>query len=196
MRTLTALGVLIAATAVAHATERRQLGAHEHGHSKLNIAVEGTSVVMEIAAPGLDVLGFEHPAETDADKAAVAAGTAALADPLSLFVLPAAAGCKVVEAAVELEQEEHDHDHDHDQAAAEPEGEEHDHDHGEELHSEFSGRYTLACADPAALTEIAFAWFDRFPNAKEVGVTLVTAKGQTSFEVERGDPPLAIGTAS
>ena len=192
MRTLTALGVLIAATAVAHATERRQLGAHEHGHSKLNIAVEGTSVVMEVAAPGLDVLGFEHPPETEADKAAVAAGTAALADPLSLFVLPAAAGCQVTEAAVELAQEEHDHD----EAEAAGEAHAHEHDHEEELHSEFSGRYTLACADPAALTEIAFAWFDRFPNAKEVAVTLVTAKGQTSFEVERGDPPLAIGTAS
>ena len=192
MRTLTALGVLIAATAVAHATERRQLGAHEHGHSKLNIAVEGTSVVMEVAAPGLDVLGFEHPPETEADKAAVAAGTAALADPLSLFVLPAAAGCQVTEAVVELAQEEHDHD----EAEAAGEAHAHEHDHEEELHSEFSGRYTLACADPAALTEIAFAWFDRFPNAKEVEVTLVTAKGQTSFEVERGDPPLAIGTAS
>ena len=192
MRTLTALGVLIAATAVAHATERRQLGAHEHGHSKLNIAVEGTTVVMEVAAPGLDVLGFEHPAETEADKAAVAAGTAALADPLSLFVLPAAAGCQVTEAVVELAQEEHDHD----EAEAAGEAHAHEHDHEEELHSEFSGRYTLACADPAALTEIAFAWFDRFPNAKEVAVTLVTAKGQTSFEVERGDPPLAIGTTS
>jgi uncharacterized OsmC-like protein len=190
MRTLTALGIVIAATAMAHATERRQLGAHEHGHSKLNIAVEGTSVVMEIAAPGLDVLGFEHAPETEADKAAVAAGKAALADPLSLFVLPAAAGCTVIEAAVELEQEEHDHDE------AEAEGEAHAHEDEEELHSEFSGRYTLACADPAALSEIAFAWFDRFPNAKEVEVTLVTAKGQTSFEVERGDPPLAIGTAS
>jgi hypothetical protein len=107
-----------------------------------------------------------------------------------LFVLPAAAGCTVIEAAVELEQEEHDHDE------AEAEGEAHAHEDEEELHSEFSGRYTLACADPAALSEIAFAWFDRFPNAKEVEVTLVTAKGQTSFEVERGDPPLAIGTAS
>ena len=46
------------------------------------------------------------------------------------------------------------------------------------------------------MTDITFAWFDQFPNAKEVEVTLVTAKGQTSFEVKRGDPPLAIGTAS
>ena len=58
------------------------------------------------------------------------------------------------------------------------------------------GSYTLDCADPGALTNITFVWFDRFPNAKKVDVTLVTAKGQTSYEVKRGDPPLTIGAAS
>ena len=191
MRGWLAMGLMAALGATAQAAERRELGAHEHGHSKLNLAVEGTLVVMEIAAPGLDVLGFEHPAETAADKAALDAAKAVLAQPLSLFVLPPAAGCRVVEAAVALEQEEHAHE------SEEHEGEAHaDGDHDVELHSEFAGRYTLDCADPSALTDITFAWFDQFPNAKEVEVTLVTAKGQTSFEVKRGDPPLAIGTAS
>ena len=71
MRGWLAMGLMAALGATAQAAERRELGAHEHGHSKLNLAVEGTLVVMEIAAPGLDVLGFEHPAETAADKAAV-----------------------------------------------------------------------------------------------------------------------------
>jgi hypothetical protein len=192
MRGWLVVGVMMAVAASVQATERRELGAHEHGHSKLNLAVEGTRVAMEIAAPGLDVLGFEHPPETEAEKAAVEAGKAALAEPLALFVLPQAAGCRVIEAAVVLEQEEAGHageEHAGEAAHAE-EG------HGEELHSEFGGRYMLDCADPGALTDITFAWFDRFPNAKEVEVTLVTAKGQTSFEVERGDPPLAIGTGS
>ena len=170
--------------ATANAAERRELSAHEHGHSKLNLAVEGTRVAMEIAAPGLDVLGFEHPAATGEEKAAVETGKATLGEPLGLFVLPVAAGCRVVEAAVELLQEEH-------------EGEEHA-ENGDDaaLHNEFHGSYTLDCADPGALTSITFAWFDRFPNAKEVEVTLVSAKGQTSYEVERGDPPLAIGVTS
>ena len=191
MRGWLAIGLVAGFGGAVLAEERRELGAHEHGHSKLNLAVEGTQVVMEIAAPGLDVLGFEHPANSVEEKAAVEAGRVALADPLSLFVLPAAARCRVVETAVMLEQEEQGH-----------EGEEHageahaDDDHGAELHSEFAGRYTLDCTDPGALTDITFAWFDRFPNAKEVAVTLLTAKGQASFEVERGDPPLAIGTGS
>jgi hypothetical protein len=185
MRVVTAMGLLLATATMAPADQRRELGAHEHGHAKLSIAVEGTSVAMEIEALGLDVLAFEHPAATEADKAAVAAGKAGLADPLALFAPPAAAECKVLDAKVVLEQE----DHEHDAKAAEEHA-------GEALHSQFAGRYRLACADPAALTEITFAWFDRFPNTKEVEVILVTANGQTRFQVERGNPPLAIGTAS
>lgn len=192
MRIWLVAGLVATFGGAAQAEERRELGAHEHGHSKLSMAVEGTRVVMEVAAPGLDILGFEHPAETAEEKAAVEAGKAALADPLSLFVMPAAAGCRVVEAVVLLEQEEHEQEHE----AEEHAGEAHEDHHDDDLHSEFAARYTLDCADPGALTDITFAWFDRFPNGKEVEVTLVTDKGQTSFEVERGDPPLAIGTAS
>ena len=173
MRYNLACGLFVLATSMAQAAERRELGAHEHGHSQLNLAVEGTVVEMELVAPGLDVLGFEHPATTAEEKAAVEAGKSTLAAPLRLFVPPAAAQCRVVEAKVALELEE---------------------EHDADGHSEFTGRYTLDCADPGALTDITFAWFDRFPNAKEVAVTLVTAKGQTSFEVERGDRPLSIGT--
>ena len=192
MRALLAIGLMATFGVTAHAAERRELGAHEHGHSKLNLAVEGTRVAMEIEAPGLDVLGFEHPAETGEEKAAVETGKATLGEPLALFVLPAAAGCRVVEAAVELLQEEHEGE----EHAEEGGGEELAEGEDEALHNEFRGRYTLDCADPGALTSITFAWFDRFPNAKEVEVTLVTAKGQTSYEVERGDPPLTIGATS
>jgi hypothetical protein len=187
---------LLALASLAHATERRELGRHEHGVAKLNLAVEGTRVVMEVEAPGLDVLGFEHAPVSDADKAAAASGRAALAQPLDLFVLPAAAGCKVVESSVELLHEKHDHDED---AAADAEhvedaaADDHD-DHA--LHSEFRGSYTLDCDHPAEMTKITFVWFDRFPNAKKVDVTLVTTENQTSYVVNRGDPPLTIGDAS
>ena len=106
MRIWLAGGLLAAFAWTAHAEERRELGAHEHGHAKLNLAVEADAGRMEIAAPGMDVLGFEHPAETDAGQGG---GRRRQGRPWpsrsSLFVLPAAAGCRVVEAAVTLEQE-------------------------------------------------------------------------------------------
>jgi Protein of unknown function (DUF2796) len=42
------------------AEERRELGAHEHGHSVLNIAIEGDRIEMELMSPGMDIVGFEH----------------------------------------------------------------------------------------------------------------------------------------
>lgn len=187
MRTWMAGGLLAALALTAHAEERRELGAHEHGHAKLNLAVDGTRLALEIEAPGMDVLGFEHPAESDQDKAAVEAAKATLADPLALFVPSAAAGCRVVEASVTLLQEEHEH---------EDEGAEGTGHHDEALHSEFRGQYALECSDPDALARLTFNWFDRFPNAQAVQVTMLDGRGQSSWEVERGDPPLAIGAGS
>ena len=73
MRTWLAGGLLAALAWTAHAEERRELGAHEHGHAKLNLAIDGSALSMEIEAPGMDVLGFEHPAESDQVKAAIEA---------------------------------------------------------------------------------------------------------------------------
>ena len=159
--------------------QRRELGAHEHGHSTLNIAIEGTEVAMELIAPGTDIVGFEHEAESAQDKAALAAAEAKLTDPLSLFAMPAEAECSVQTATVEIEGEHHDEEAHHDEA------EEH-----EAEHNEFHASYRLACASPDELGRIRFGYFDAFPNAMEVEVNVITEKGQSSFEVERDAPIL------
>ena len=100
---------LVAAPALAE--ETRQLDAHEHGVGELNIALDGSTVVMELHAPGADIVGFEYEAESAEDRAAIDAAIATLSRPLDLFVLPAAAECSVTEASVELETE-HDDEHD------------------------------------------------------------------------------------
>jgi hypothetical protein len=174
------------ATGGAGAEERRELGAHEHGHSTLNIAIEGTSVAMELIAPGADIVGFEHEAESTQDKAALEAAEAKPADPLRLFAMPADAGCAVETATVAIEgEEEHREQADHDQR------EEHDAEaeRGAE-HNEFHAEYQLACAEPDALGTIRFGYFQAFPNAMEVEVNVITEKGQSSFEVERDAPIL------
>lgn len=160
-----ALVALVAATATAE--ERRQLEAHEHGHSSLDIAIECNRVAMELRAPGADIVGFERPAATEAERTAVAAAKAALAEPLALFALSPVAGCKVAEATVEL-------------------------DTGKG-HTGFHAAYTLDCADPAALGAIDFAYFERFPNAQAVEVRLISERGQAIWEVERAAPRLALG---
>ena len=194
---------LFALTAVvvtpAFAEEARQLNAHEHGVGQLDIAFDGDQIAMELHAPGADIVGFEYGAESAEDRAAVDAAVAALAKPLDLFVLTEAAGCSIVNASAGLEsEEEHDaHDDDHDDDHAANEGSHDDHaDEGHENeadeadHTEFHAEYLLTCADPSAVTDITFAYFDAFPNALEVEVQVISDTGATSFEVERDAPTL------
>lgn len=175
----------LAAAATASAEETRQLGAHEHGVGRLDIAFEANRIAITLEAPGADIVGFEHEAESDADRAAVDRAIAALEKPLDLLLLPEAAGCAVSEAHAALSGDDHDDEKPHDDHAA---GDAHAHGEGE--HSEFHAEYVLTCADPAAVTQIDFAYFKTFENARELEVQLVSDKGAKAFEVTREAPVL------
>lgn len=196
------LASLFVAPALAEG-EKRELGAHEHGHSALNVAIEGDRIEMELMAPGADIVGFEHEAESAEDKAAVEQAEAKLGEPLSLFGIADAAGCVVETAAVEIEGEEHHdehghgdeahaHDEHHDEAehAEDEHHEDEHHEHaeheGEASHNEFHANYALACSAPDALDGMDFAaFFEAFAGAEEVEVTVISEQGQSSYEVER-----------
>lgn len=177
-------------------SEKRELGAHEHGHSALNIAIEGGRIEMELMAPGADIVGFEHAATSEEDKAMVEQAEATLGEPLSLFAFSSDAGCSVESASVEIEGEEH-HDEHGDEAHAEEEHHEegehaeadHDKHEDEASHNEFHAAYTLTCSTPDGLDAIDFtAFFDNFAGTEEVEVTVISEKGQSSYEVERDAP--------
>ncbi|MDA8747761.1 DUF2796 domain-containing protein [Litoreibacter sp.] len=200
--------IVLVAAFPALAEDARQLDAHEHGVGTLNIAIEGGAVAMEFEAPGADIVGFEYAAESDADLAAIDAAVATLGAPFDLFVLPAAAGCVVVEARAGLEGEdaheedgeEHNDSHtdenheEHAEEGHDDHGHEDQDDHAEEAgHTEFHAEYTLTCDAPDALGEITFAYFEAFPNAQEVDVQIITASGARAFEVTRDAPVLDLG---
>jgi hypothetical protein len=193
-RTVGVVLAVVVGASLADAEETRGLGAHEHGHSTLNIAIEGERVMMELDAPGMDIVGFEHAATSDNDKAAVARAEATLADPLKLFVLPSGARCTVETADVALAGEAHE-EHTEEEHAEDGAGEE-DPAHADEDragHTEFHATYTLGCDNPDELRTIRFAFFERFQGAEEVEVNVVTEQGQTSYEVERNEPVIDIG---
>ena len=185
MKTLPLVAVVVLTATSAFAEEARQADAHEHGVGQLDIAFDGNQIAIELHAPGSDIVGFEYAAESSDDRAAVDAAVAKLAVPLDLFVLPAAAACSVVQASAELESEDaHEEDHDgHD--------EEHEDEHAKESeHTEFHAEYLLTCAEPNAVSEITFAYFETFPNALELEVRVISDVGANAFEVERDNPTL------
>jgi hypothetical protein len=186
-----AAAAAIAGVCAVGAEEHRELGPHEHGHGRLNIAIEGKRLSMELEVPGADIVGFEHEASTAEQKATVEKAKATLSDALSIFKLPAAAGCKLADAKVAIQAED-EHEHEHAGAEhkneAKQEGEEKEHHH-----SEFHVTYALDCATPAQITGIDFGYFDAFAGAQELDIDLVTEKGQSHYEVTRAKPTLKFG---
>ena len=196
--------IALSTTPPALAEDTRQLDAHEHGVGKLNIAIELSTITMDFHAPGADIVGFEYEAKSDADLAAIASATAILGAPLDLFIIPDATAWKVMKVHAELESENDHNEHDDEAHDDHAEGGHDDHaedghddndeghkEHAEEPgHTEFHAEYTLTCENLDALTEITFAYFETFPNAKEVEVQIITAKGAQAFEVEHDAPVL------
>ena len=100
-RLLLALPFALLPLAVAHAHDDHDhdhdhahgsLGAHEHGVAKLNAVLDGSTLELELDSPSMNLVGFEHAASSDADKAKVAAVRQQLEQPLKLFGLAKAAG--------------------------------------------------------------------------------------------------------
>jgi hypothetical protein len=180
---LLALPFALLPLAVAHASdehdhdhEHGSLGAHEHGVGRLNAALDGQTLELELDSPAMNLVGFEHAAATDADKAKVAATRAQLEQPLALFSLPKAAGCVVENQELKstLFGDKADADDDHDE-----DGHEHVHDH-----SEIHARYQFTCATPGALKTLDLAnIFNSFPATRKIQVQLIGPSGQQGVEV-------------
>ncbi len=185
------LAILI--TSAAAGTERG-LGAHEHGHGGLDIAIEGRQVAAEFEAPGADVVGFEHVAKSAADKAKLDAARAILADPTRLFVLPKAAGCNLTSAKIAFTS---DAARKQDAASSAKAGGHKDHDKHDDKyvkkhHSEFRVAYAFDCSNTGAITRIPFPYFKTFERAEELELRVITVKGQKVFEVTRENPNIDI----
>lgn len=174
-RLLLALPFALLPLAVAHAHDEHDhahgtLAAHEHGVAKLNVVLDGNTLELELDSPAMNIVGFEHAASSDADKAKVTAARQQLEQPLKLFGLAAAAGCK--EDAQELES-----------PLFGDSAEEHDHEHGHQ-HADVNAHYQLTCSSPAKLAQLDLgALFKTFPQTQKINLQLIGPNGQQGVEV-------------
>ncbi|WP_271410484.1 DUF2796 domain-containing protein [Pseudomonas sp. Q1-7] len=159
------------------------LDAHEHGVARLNAALDGKTLELELESPAMNLVGFEHAVNSAADKAKVAAARAELEQPLALFALPAAAGCKVASQELESPLFGDDHADDH---------EGHDEHAEEQAHTDVHAQYRLACAAPEALKALDLAeLFKRFPATRKIQVQLIGPKGQQGAELTAANASLS-----
>lgn len=181
-RLLLALPFALLPLASAHADDTTikhgSLGTHEHGTARINAALDDQTLALEMQTPAMNIVGFEHLATTDADKAAVAKAHALLDNPLALFNLPAAAGCSVASKHLQSPlfgdvMPEEDGDADHDPHAA---GEEHH-------HSEIHATYEFTCTAPDQLKALDLSQvFKTFPATHKVVIQMIAPAGQKGLE--------------
>lgn len=161
----------------AHDHEHGSLEAHEHGVGRVNAALDGQTLELELQSPAMNLVGFEHLATTDVDKAKVAAARAQLEKPLALFTLASAAGCVVTSQELEsplFGDKPHAEDDQDEQAKGE-----HHHDH-----SEIHAHYHFTCSTPAALKSLDLAnIFNTFPATQKIQVQLIGPSGQQGTDL-------------
>ncbi|EGQ7812713.1 DUF2796 domain-containing protein [Vibrio parahaemolyticus] len=191
---------------VATAEEYRQHSAHVHGHVEFNIAQDGSDLLLEITAPGADVVGFEHAPENAEQEKTLQHAVATLEDSNALFAINPQAQCEIEEVHVEHslggqheEHEHHDHEgHDHDEHAHhDHDKHEHDghegHDHSEHSdHGEFTVQYRFHCAQVGELSRIQTDWFNQFPSTESVNVNLFTDTTQSATGLTKSNTQIAI----
>ncbi|TOA29392.1 zinc-binding protein [Vibrio parahaemolyticus] len=201
-----AIVIGLSLSTVATAEEYRQHSAHVHGHVEFNIAQDGSDLLLEITAPGADVVGFEHAPENAEQEKTLQHAVATLEDSNALFAINPQAQCEIEEVHVEHslggqheEHEHHDHEgHDHDEHAHHDHGKhEHDghegHAHSEHSdHGEFTVQYRFHCAQVGELSRIQTDWFNQFPSTESVNVNLFTDTTQSATSLTKSNTQIAI----
>ena len=165
-------------------SESRERDAHVHGHGRLNVAVEGAQVDIELMVPGADIVGFEHRPRTAAQKASARKAAATLRSGDKMFVFPTGAKCKLMAAKVASPLIAHAHDH-HGHHKAHKK-------HGKEEHAEFRAEYRFRCDNPGRLTHIDVEIFKHFPGSRELSVQALSPRGQSAQELTPGSARLTL----
>ncbi len=153
--------------ALLHAASAAAGRAHDHGQARLDIAVEGSRITLQMASPLDNLLGFERAPRTEAERKSAAALVSRLQAADALFKPDPAAQCRL--ATVELES-----------AAlnlapapgrAEPEAK------GVE-HADLDALISFDCGDATRAAFIDVTLFDAFTRLKRIDVQVATSKGQ------------------
>ena len=149
-------------------------GAHQHGHAELQLAVDGNQIDLIFTSPAYNLLGFEHRARTDEQKALVTQTTAWLGE--TPLVDTPEASCTVMNAVV------------HHQAGGDDHGHGHSHDHKDESsHSDFEVSQTLSCSRLDASEALSTPLTERFPEIEHLSVEWVWSGDQGSARLEHGE---------
>jgi len=141
----------------------REPGAHVHGVATLQIAIDKSTMTLWFESPLDNLLGFEHPPRTDAEKTAVRALRESLQKPKTLFVPTGAAACDVV--SIKLDSPVFNAP-----AAAGESG----------AHADLDAEYVFDCKQPAELRDLQVRLFSSYPALRRIDAQVAGPRGQVA----------------
>ncbi len=160
-------GLLAALPLVAFA-QAAQHG-HVHGQVKLDVAIDGPTVVIEMESPLDNFTGFERPPKTDGEKKTAENAVAQLRAADQLFKIDPGANCKLGpvtlrSAALGLGKAE---------------------SNAAEGHADLDATFAFNCTNAAATRFIEIALFSAFKNTRQIEVQVAAPQGQFKRTLKR-----------
>ncbi|MDQ0609804.1 hypothetical protein QFZ83_003975 [Variovorax sp. W1I1] len=164
-----AISAALFAAAPFVSAQAQQQHAHVHGQMKLDVAIDGPTVVIEMESPLDNSVGFERAPKTDAEKATVEAAVAQLRAADKLFTIDPAANCKLGpvdlrSGALGLGNPDPN----------EPPG-----------HADLDATFSFNCTNAAAAKFIDLNLFSVFKGLRQIDSQIASSQGQFKRQLKR-----------
>jgi hypothetical protein len=158
-------GALMVTVIVFHASILNA-GPHVHCEAELTIAMENTSLQIQLLAPAADIVGFEHQAKTPQELKSMAGAKKTLSQVAQLFVITGAR-CELSEVTIDMK----------DLVDAKRDTHAHHRDH---LLNNITANYEYECYSLDELSTIEVNVFDLFPALLRINSMWITERSQGS----------------
>ena len=149
--------------------QAQQQHAHVHGQLKLDVAIDGPTVVIDMESPLDNIVGFERAPKTEAEKKTVADAIAQLRAADQLFAIDPAANCKL--GPVDL--------HSPALGLGNPDP------NAPVGHADLDATFSFNCTHAAAARFIDVGLFAAFGHARQIDAQIASAQGQFKRQLKR-----------
>lgn len=159
---------LLAATALAGPAFAQTHAAHTHGQATVDIAVERDTLTLQLESPQDNLVGFERPPRSTAERQAAAQALATLKAADRWLQVDPKAGCRVADVQVD--------------APALADGAK----PGDGGHADVDATVTLRCSDATQAAWVDVGLAAAFPRLRTLTVQVAGPHGQARRTLERG----------
>lgn len=154
----------------------RELGEHVHGAATMNLVLENALLDITMNIPGMDAVGFEHPAVSADEQATLQQALQHLQNPDAIFLLSNKAGCQLMHGTVEtalLNKE------------AKP-----------GAHADVDISYQWRCKNPDDLKSISVQLFTHFSHLEKIQASWISQSKQSAVELTKENAVLELNEVS